>query len=102
MARRPAKQKPAEYLSPESQKALADRLARAEGHLRSVRQMVLDQRCADEILVQLAAVRAALNQTAAALVEHELRACVDTCMAGSVDERLQRVAKALSTVLKTA
>ncbi len=44
-----------EYLTPESQKALADRLARAEGHLRSVRQMVIDHRCADEILVQLAA-----------------------------------------------
>lgn len=102
MPRKPAKQKAAEYLSPESQKALADRLARAEGHLRSVRQMVLDQRCADEILVQLAAVKAALNQTAAALVEHELKACIDSCMTGSVDERLEKVTKALSTVLKTS
>ena len=91
-----------EYLSPEAQKALADRLARAEGHLRSVRQMVLDHRCADEILLQLSAVKAALNQTAAALLENELRACVDSCMSGSADERMERVTKALATVLKSA
>jgi hypothetical protein len=29
-----------EYLTAEAQKALADRLARAEGHVRSIRQMV--------------------------------------------------------------
>lgn len=91
----------AEYLSPLAQKALADRLARAEGHLRSVRQMVVDHRCADEILLQLAAVKAALNQAAASLVESELKGCVDSCMTGSVDERMDRVTRALSTVLKS-
>ena len=69
-----------EYLTAEAQKALADRLARAEGHIRSVRQMVLDHRCADEILIQVAAVKAALNHVASALVETEMKACVDTCM----------------------
>lgn len=96
------KTKTQEYLNPRSQKALADRLARAEGHLRSVRQMIIDQRCADEILLQLAAVKAAINQTAAALVETEMRACVDSCMAGDLDDRLERVTKALAAVLKSA
>lgn len=90
------------YLSPLSQKALADRLARAEGHLRSVRQMVVDHRCADEILIQLSAVKAALNQAAASLVESELKACVDSCMTGSVDERVDRISRALAAVLKSA
>jgi DNA-binding FrmR family transcriptional regulator len=91
-----------EYLTPEAQKALADRLARAEGHLRSVRQMVVDHRCADEILIQIAAVKAALNQTAAALLEQEMRSCVNTCMDGSDEERLNRVTKALAAVLKSS
>lgn len=90
-----------EYLTAEAQKALADRLARAEGHLRSIRQMVIDHRCADEILIQIAAVKAALNQTAAALIDSEMRSCVDTCMGGSSDDRLDRVTKALSAVLKS-
>lgn len=96
------KRKQAEYLTPDAQKALADRLARAEGHLRSVRQMVVDHRCADEILIQIAAVKAALNQTAAALIDQEMRACVDTCMPGTKDDRLDRVTKALAAVLKSS
>lgn len=91
-----------EYLTPQAQKALADRLARAEGHLRSIRQMVLDHRCADEILIQIAAVKAALNQTAAAVIDQEMRSCVDTCMGGSADERLDRVTRALAAVLKSS
>lgn len=92
---------PEEYLTPEAQKALADRLARAEGHLRSIRQMVLDHRCADDILMQVAAVKAALNHFASTLVETEMKACVDTCMAGEADERLGRVTKALAALLKS-
>src|SRR5207302_7409448 len=92
----------AEYLTPEAQKALADRLARAEGHLRSIRQMVIDHRCADEILIQIAAVKAALNQTAAGLIESEMRACADTCMGGTTEERLDRVTNALAAVLKSS
>lgn len=92
---------PEQYLTPESQKALADRLARAEGHLRSIRQMVIDQRCADEILIQVAAVKAALNHFSSTLVESEMKACVDTCMAGEADERLSRVTKALAALLKS-
>jgi DNA-binding FrmR family transcriptional regulator len=102
LPKRKEARKPVEYLTPEAQKALADRLARAEGHVRSIRQMVVDHRCADEILIQIAAVKAALNQTVASLIDSEMRACVDTCMAGSSDDRLDRVAKALSAVLKSS
>ncbi|MFN2441189.1 MAG: metal-sensing transcriptional repressor, partial [Thermoanaerobaculia bacterium] len=59
-------------------------------------------RCADEILIQIAAVKGALNQTAASLIEGEMRSCVDTCMDGSTEERMERVAKALSAVLKSS
>ena len=92
----------AEYLTPHAQKALADRLARAEGHVRSIRQMVVDHRCADEILIQIAAVKAALNQTAASLIDSEMRSCINTCMSGSPDDRLDRVTKALAAVLKSS
>ncbi|MFQ6105243.1 MAG: metal-sensitive transcriptional regulator [Candidatus Glassbacteria bacterium] len=88
------------YLDDVTQKALADRLARVEGHLRSVRGMILSRRCADEILLQIAAVKAALNQFSAALLDHELKICMETCMTGSPDERLEKVTRVLSTLLK--
>jgi CsoR family transcriptional regulator, copper-sensing transcriptional repressor len=100
-ARKKASQ-PDEYLTAEAQKGLADRLARIEGHVRSIRQMVVDHRCADEVLIQIAAVKAALNQTAASLIDSEMRACVNTCMGGSTDDRLERVTRALSAVLKSS
>lgn len=70
--------------------------------MRSIRQMVVDHRCADEILIQIAAVKAALNQTAASLIDSEMRSCVDTCMGGSTNDRLERVTKALAAVLKSS
>ena len=88
------------YLDDASQKAMVDRLARLEGHLRSVRQMVIDRRCADEILLQTAAVKAAINKFSATLIDHELKACMEFCMTGDADDRLERVTKVLTTLLK--
>lgn len=88
------------YLNEQSEKALANRLARIEGHVRSLQEMIHAHRCADEILLQVTAVKAALNKFAAVLLEHELKACMDSCMTGSVDDRLNKVTKVMSTLLK--
>ncbi len=88
------------YLDAEVQSSLANRLARLEGHIRSIREMVLERRCADEILLQVAAVKAAINAFASVLVEHELESCMASCMAGNEDERLGRVTHALAALLK--
>ena len=47
------------YLDDESRMALVNRLARLEGHVRAVRRMVEERRCADEVLLQSAALKAA-------------------------------------------
>ena len=88
------------YLTEAATKGLVDRLARVEGHVRSVRQMVLDHRCADEILLQVAAIKAALNQFSTQILDHELTACVESCLEGNADERLKKVTTVLSTLLK--
>lgn len=88
------------YLDPDSKKALLNRLARLQGHVGAVGRMVEEERCADEILLQVAALKAALNKFSAVLIDHELKACVETCMTGDSEERLERVTKVLSTLLK--
>ncbi len=88
------------YLEEASKKALRDRLSRLEGHLRAVGQMLDEERCADEILLQVAAVKAALNRFSAVLLEHELQACMETCMKGDPGERLEKVTRVLATLLK--
>ena len=88
------------YLDESSKRVLRHRLSRLEGHLRAVGQMLEEGRCADEILLQTAAVKAALNRFASILLEHELRACMETCMSGEPEERLAKVTKVLATLLK--
>jgi DNA-binding FrmR family transcriptional regulator len=88
------------YLTEASAKALRDRLSRIEGHVRAVRQMVDDHRCADEILLQVAAVKAALNQVASQILDQELTACMNSCMEGNAEERLRKVTDVLTTLLR--
>lgn len=88
------------YLDENSSKELAHRLSRIEGHVRSIQRMVYDHRCADEILLQVAAVKAALNQFSSQILDHELTACVESCMDGNPDDRLKKVIKVLATLLK--
>ena len=47
-----------------NQKQVANRLARVEGQIRGVRQMVLEGRDCSEVLLQIAAVRKALDSAA--------------------------------------
>ena len=57
------------------------RLSRAIGHLESVRKMVEDGRDCTEVLVQLAAVRSALNNTAKVILKDH----VEHCLADAVE-----------------
>ena len=57
-------------------KAVINRLSRAIGHLESVKRMVEDGRDCTEVLVQLAAVRSALNSTAKVILKDHLEHCI--------------------------
>lgn len=88
------------YLDADASQALVNRLVRLEGHIRSIRRMVEDQRCADEILLQVTAVKGALNQFTNRILESELEACMSSCMEGEAEERLKKVLGILSALLK--
>ena len=60
----------------ENQKAVVNRLARAAGHLEKVRRMVEDGCDCSEVLVQLAAVRSALDNTGKIILQDHLNHCV--------------------------
>ena len=67
----------------ENQKAVVNRLARAIGHLEKVKRMVEEGYDCSEVLVQLAAVRSALDNTGKVILQDHLRHCmVDAVEAG--------------------
>lgn len=57
-------------------KDVLNRLSRAIGHLESVKRMVEDGRDCSDVLIQLAAVRAALNATSRIILKDHLEHCI--------------------------
>lgn len=57
-------------------RAVVNRLARAIGHLERVKAMVEEGRDCSEVLIQLAAVRSALNNTGKVILKDHLEHCV--------------------------
>ena len=81
----------------ENQKAVLNRLSRAIGHLEKVRRMVEEGRDCSEVLIQLAAVRSALDNTGKVILKDHMRHCmVDAGAAGdqgAIDELCEAVDK---------
>ena len=70
----------------ENQKAVLNRLARAIGHLEKVKRMVEEGYDCSEVLIQLAAVRSALDNTGKVILQDHMRHCmVDAVTAGDTD-----------------
>ena len=70
----------------ENQKAVINRLARAIGHLEKVKRMVEEGHDCSEVLIQLAAVRSALDNTGKVILMDHMRHCmVDAVTAGDTD-----------------
>ena len=55
---------------------VVNRLARAIGHLQKVKQMVEDGEDCSQVLVQLAAVKSALNSTGKVILKDHLEHCI--------------------------
>lgn len=62
--------------SHEHTKAVLNRLSRAIGHLQSVRRMVEEGRDCSEVLVQIAAVRSAIDNTGKLILQDHLKHCI--------------------------
>lgn len=81
----------------ENQKAVINRLARAIGHLEKVKRMVEAGEDCSEVLVQLAAVRSALDNAGKVILQDHMRHCmVDAVAAGdqaAIDELCQAINK---------
>ena len=52
------------------------RLSRAIGHLEAVRRMVAEERDCSEVLIQLAAVKSAINNTGKVILKDHINHCI--------------------------
>lgn len=80
---------------------IANRLARIEEHVMAIRTMVLDDRPCPDVLTQLAAVRAALDQVARLVLGDHLAHCVvDAARRGDARRTLADLQAALDRFMR--
>ena len=84
----------------ENQKAVVNRLARAVGHLEKVKRMVEEGYDCSEVLIQLAAVRSALDNTAKVILKDHMRHCVVDAVAAGDQESIDNLCEAIDKYMK--
>jgi CsoR family transcriptional regulator, copper-sensing transcriptional repressor len=82
-------------------KAVADQLARTAGHVTSIKRMVEEGRSCTEVLIQLGAVRAAIDRAAKLVLEDHVESCLRGAAGnGLADEEWARLKGALDTFIR--
>ena len=79
---------------------VVNRLSRAIGHLEAVKRMVADGRDCCEVLIQLSAVKSAINNAGKVILKDHIDHCiVDAVESGNMDE-LDRLYNAIDKFIK--
>lgn len=81
-------------------KKILNRMARSIGHMEAIRKMVEEGRDCSEILIQLAAVRSAINGIGQIVLLDHINHCVVDAVATGDDKVLADLDQALKIFLK--
>lgn len=84
----------------ENTRAVLNRMSRAIGHMESIKAMIEDGRDCSEVLIQIAAVRSAINNIGKIILEDHIRHCVvdaletgDQKVLNDLDEAINKFVK---------
>ena len=86
--------------SDEEKKAVRNRLARAIGHLESVKRMVENDTDCSEVLIQLAAVRSAINNTGKLILKNHINECIVEAVEHGDYEAVEKLNEAIDKFMK--
>lgn len=88
------------YPTHENTKAVINRLSRAIGHLESIRRMVEEGRDCSEVLIQLSAVKSAINNTGKVILQDHIQHCIVDAVKDGDMEALEELNKAIDRFMK--
>ncbi|NET60348.1 MAG: metal-sensing transcriptional repressor [Symploca sp. SIO2E6] len=84
----------------ESLRRIINRLSRIEGHIRGVKTMVQESRPCPDVLVQIAAVRGALDRVARIILDEHLTQCIGrAAQQGNIEVEIEELKAALDRFL---
>jgi len=82
-------------------KQVINRLARIEGHVRAVKQMVADGRDCPDVLLQMAAIRKAVDNAAKLILKDHLEHClIHAVEEGEQEHFLKNLEQALERYIR--
>ena len=81
-------------------KAVLNRLARAIGHLEKVKKMVEDGEDCSEVLIQLSAVKSAINNTGKLILKDHMEHCMVEAIAEGDYEAMEELSRAIDQFIK--
>jgi len=81
-------------------KAIINRLSRAIGHLESIKRMVSSDEDCSQILIQLAAVRSAINNTGKVVLKNHISQCIVEAVEQGDDETIETLNDAIDRFVK--
>ena len=84
----------------ENTQAVLNRLSRAIGHLESVRKMVENGRDCSEVLLQIAAVRAAITNIGKVILQDHIQHCIVDAVEHDDEQALDALCQAIDKFVK--
>ncbi len=86
--------------SEESLRRIVNRLSRIEGHIRGIKVMVQESRPCPDVLVQVAAVRGALDRVSRIILDEHLTECIGrAAKQGNIAAEIEELKSALDRFL---
>lgn len=77
---------------------LLKRLRRIEGQIKGIQRMVEKEECCNDVLIQIAAVRAAINKVGGLMLENYSKSCIRN--AADNESQDNNIDELINTILK--
>ncbi|MGL4913772.1 MAG: metal-sensitive transcriptional regulator [Romboutsia sp.] len=80
--------------------ALQKRLKRIEGQVKGIQKMVEEERYCVDILVQISAIRSAINKVGAMILENHVKGCVNNSIKNNDEDIESTINELVDTINK--
>ena len=81
-------------------KDISNRLKRIEGQVKGIQGMVEKDACCDDILIQISAIRSAINKVGSMMIEHYVNNCMGVEKDSIEEARIKKLVKTINTFIK--
>ena len=85
---------------PKEIRAIVNRLSRSIGHLEAVRRMVEDGQDCSDVLIQLSAVKAEINNTGKLILKEHMEHCIVEAVRENDDAAIEKMNEAIDKFMK--